>query len=111
MPPKEAEVTEPEKLRKLSELQRRLAGQQLCEDFTNGAPDALLLRFLAARAFDVDKALAVRLGARAPRPPRPAFARRCRLSSPWHRRMRCDNGRDGRATHRIASNPRSPSSA
>jgi hypothetical protein len=51
-----------EQQRRLSELQRRLTGTRLSEDFANGAPDALLLRYLGARGFDVDKALAVRAG-------------------------------------------------
>ena len=59
-PPPPAEVPEAERLRRLAELQRRLTGTRLSEDFTNGVPDALLLRYLAARSYDVDKALTVR---------------------------------------------------
>ena len=54
------DLSDVEKQRRLAELQRRLTGQRLPEDFTNGATDTVLLRYLAARGFDVDKALAVR---------------------------------------------------
>ena len=54
------QLSDAEKQRRLGELQRRLTGQRLPEDFTNGAQDAVLFRYLAARGFDVDKALAVR---------------------------------------------------
>ena len=53
-------VSEGEKARALAELYRRLGGTRLPDDFANGAPDTVLLRFLAARGFDVDKALLVR---------------------------------------------------
>lgn len=56
-------LSEAEKLRRLGELQRRLTGQRLGEDFVNGAQDTVLLRYLAARNYDVDKALSVRLRA------------------------------------------------
>jgi hypothetical protein len=57
-----ATLTEAEKLRRLAELQRRLAraGTALPDDFVCSAPDATLLRYLAARGFDVERALAVR---------------------------------------------------
>jgi hypothetical protein len=54
------DLSDVEKQRRLAELQRRLTGQRLPEDFTNGATETVLLRYLAARGFDVDKALAVR---------------------------------------------------
>jgi hypothetical protein len=60
-PPDGKSLTEADKQRKLSELQRRLTGQRLPEDFTNGAQETVLLRDLAARGYDVDKALAVRV--------------------------------------------------
>ena len=55
-----SDLSDLEKQRRLAELQRRLTGQRLPEDFTNGGTDTVLLRYLAARGFDVDKALAVR---------------------------------------------------
>ena len=68
--PEPAGVSEGEKARALAELYRRLGGTRLPEDFSNGAPDTVLLRFLAARGFDVDKALQVRpAAAELPREP------------------------------------------
>ncbi len=71
--PEPAPVSEAEKRVRLAELQARLAGTQLPDDFTNGSPETVLLRFLAARGFDVDKALTVR----APRWPAPRAAAAC----------------------------------
>ena len=61
MPLPAGELSPGEQVAKLQELQRRLTGTRLSDDFTNGVPDNLLLRYLAARGWDVDKALTVRL--------------------------------------------------
>ncbi len=63
MAPDPAPLSEADKRARLAQLQAALVDTPLPDDFTNGAPDTVLLRFLAARGFDVDKALAVR-GAR-----------------------------------------------
>jgi hypothetical protein len=60
MAPDPPALSEGEKRARLAELQARLVGTTLPDDFTNGATDTVLLRFLAARGFDVDKAHTVR---------------------------------------------------
>ena len=69
MPPPPAELSPAEQTQRLQELQRRLTGTRLSDDLTNGVPDNLLLRYLAARGWDVDKALAVRACALTAVPP------------------------------------------
>ena len=86
--PEPTGLSEGEKARALAELYRRLGGTRLPEDFSNGAPDTVLLRFLAARGFDVDKAFQARPStAERPREP-PKQAASARRSASRRRRGR-----------------------
>jgi hypothetical protein len=74
-------LSEAEKRSRLAELAARLEGTTLPDDFTNGATDTVLLRFLAARGFDVDKAHTVRVLTWRARTRRGGRARACVTAS------------------------------